>query len=135
MFTEEQLDEAEGRVFPCHGIDRNRDYLRTISYLATKTEWNSRDIAYMSQFILDSSTHDPSKNYGPYLDVLLKGTPCWNAYREWRLSRLHKREIDKAMRHYCRAEQVVTLMITIGFTVVGIAIGVGTGNVISYMMK
>ena len=125
MFTEQQLNQAEDEVFPCHGIDRYRDYLRTISHLSLKDTWNPGDKAYMSQFI----SRDPKKNYGPQLDILLKDTPCWDVYQEYRLERLHKSEIDDAMKEYVRAENLVYTVIVFGTIVMTVGFGVLIGYV------
>lgn len=127
MFTEQQLDRAEDEVFPCHAIERNSDALRTIYYLAHKNTWNQGDKAYLSQFI----TRNPKSNYGPYLDILLKDTPSWHAYREWRLDRFHKSEVDDAMEEYARAENLVYTVIIFGTMVIVAGLGVLIGYAFS----
>lgn len=130
MFTKQQLDCAEDEVFPCRDIERNSDTLRTISHLANKDKWDQGDKAYMSQFI----SKDSKSNYGPYLDVLLKGTPCWLAYLEWRVEQLHKSEIDVAMKEYAWPERWILRPLVGVITYAPSIIACGVGIYFGIMM-
>ena len=151
MFTDEQLDSAEApshssklcldewdracacaedRVFPCCGIERNSDALRTIYHLANKDTWNQGDKTYISQFI----SVTPKNNYGPYLDILLKDFPCWESYREYRLELLHKSEIDDAIIEYTWADRWILRPLVCIITYAPAVIAGGIGIYFGIMM-